>query len=177
MGITNKILPHYTIEDWQQWEGQWELIEGFPIAMSPSPVPEHQRIAAEMTAELIFSIRRSGCAKCLVYHPIDYVISEDTIVVPDILIVCGEITKKYLDFPPAFVVEIISPSTALRDRNTKYELYQQQGVKYYLIVDAAQKEIEIHRLVNGQYKKEEGANGYNFQLEDCTIAPDLSRLF
>ncbi len=43
-----KILPHYTYDDWVKWEGQWELIDGFPYAMSPMPVPEHQRIAANV---------------------------------------------------------------------------------------------------------------------------------
>jgi len=67
-------------------------------------------------------------------------------LVPDILIVCGEIRKKYLDFPPILVVEILSPATALKDRHTKYELYQQQGVKYYLIADTDKKTIEIYEL-------------------------------
>ena len=39
MGLVQKILPHYTYEDYTIWEGRWELIDGFPIAMSPSPVP------------------------------------------------------------------------------------------------------------------------------------------
>jgi hypothetical protein len=39
-----KILPHYTYSDYEQWEGQWELIDGIPYAMSPLPVPKHQKI-------------------------------------------------------------------------------------------------------------------------------------
>ena len=104
-------------------------------------------------------------------------IATDTIVVPDILLVCGKITKKYLDFPPVLIVEILSPSTALRDRNTKFEFYQQQGVTYYLIIDTHLKEIEINRLEEGMYKKEPGADKYIFHLEDCTIAADFSKLF
>ncbi|WP_373286923.1 Uma2 family endonuclease [Filimonas zeae] len=38
---------------------------------------------------------------------------------PDMLVVCGEITRKYLDFAPALVIEILSPSTALKDRHTR----------------------------------------------------------
>ena len=38
MGIADKIIPHYTYDDWINWEGKWELIEGHPIAMSP---PHH----------------------------------------------------------------------------------------------------------------------------------------
>jgi hypothetical protein len=43
-----RLLPHYTYDDWLNWEGQWELIEGIPYAMSPMPVPNHQRIAANL---------------------------------------------------------------------------------------------------------------------------------
>lgn len=57
--------------------------------------------------------------------PIDYKIAEDTILSPDILIVVGEIKKKYLDFAPFLVVEILSPATALRVCHTKYQLYKQ----------------------------------------------------
>jgi hypothetical protein len=43
MGFPNKILPHYTYEDYCRWEGQWELIDGIPYAMSPMPRPQHQK--------------------------------------------------------------------------------------------------------------------------------------
>ena len=140
MGLTSKILPHYTYEDYVHWEGRWELIEGHPIAMSPLPVPRHQRVAAELVTEFTIALRKTNCNECKAYQPLDYKISEDTILQPDVLVVCGEIEKPFLDFTPGLVVEILSPSTALRDRNTKYQFYEQQGVKYYLIVDADKKD-------------------------------------
>ena len=121
MGIADKIIPHYTYDDWVHWEGKWELIEGHPIAMSPTPIPSHQRVAAELITELTLAVRNSKCNGCSVYDSLDYKITDDTILVPDILIICGEVKKKYLDFPPSLVVEIVSPSTALRDRHTKYQ--------------------------------------------------------
>jgi Uma2 family endonuclease len=178
MGTVQKILPHYTTEDWRHWEGKWELIDGHPIAMSPTPVPEHQRVAAELRTEFILSLRKSGCKKCKAYDPIDYIISEDTILVPDILIACGEIKKKYLDFPPRLVVEILSPSTALRDRNIKYQLYEQQGVKYYLLVDIDVQKIEVYELADGKYSLWENNIDQPFELEnDCRISPDFSAIF
>jgi Uma2 family endonuclease len=178
MDTVQKILPHYTRDDWQHWEGKWELIEGYPIAMSPTPIPEHQRVAAEMRTELVLALRQSGCKKCKAYDPIDYIISEDTILIPDILVVCGPITKKYLDFPPALVVEILSPSTALRDRNTKFQLYQQQGVKFYLLADVEAKKIETFELVKERYHLRSGENEQVFALEEgCQIAPDFSAIF
>lgn len=178
MSIANKIIPHYTYEDWLHWEGKWELIEGHPIAMSPTPVPKHQRIAASLKYEIISALKKSKCKKCNVYDPLDYKITEDTILVPNALIICGDIKKKFLDFPPTLVAEILSPSTQLRDRNTKYELYQQQLVKYYLIVDADKEHIEIYKLIDGKYHQEDFEKVYSFDLEeDCSIEVSLHEIW
>lgn len=174
----NEIIPHYIYDDWNHWKGRQELIDGHPIAMSPSLIPTHQRVASEMRTELILALRKSKCKYCRVYHPIDYKIAEDTILEHDILIVCGDITKSYLDFVPALVVEILSPSTALRDRYTKYELYEQQGVLYYLIVDIEQKKLEVYNLVNQKYQRQPDTSSFTFQLSDnCSITPDFSNIF
>lgn len=171
MGFADKILPHYTYDDWIHWEGRWELLEGHPIAMSPMPRPEHQRVASELTGEFLFALRKAKCKRCKVYSPIDYKIAEDTILVPDLLIVCGEIKKTYLDFPPKLVVEILSPSTALRDRNTKFEIYKQQGIFYYLIVDTDKATIELFKLVNGNYELQQLIDDHHqFEVEaGCII--------
>ena len=133
MNSLAKILPYYKYDEWEKWDNQWELIEGIPFSMDPLAIPQHQRIASNLLIE--FGIALKKCPNCTVYEPIDYRITDDTIVQPDMLVVCGEITKKYLDFPPALVVEILSPSTALKDRNNKFALYEREGIKYYLIVD------------------------------------------
>lgn len=146
--------------------------------MSPTPIPEHQRVAAELRAELLFALRKSNCKKCRAYDPLDYKIADDTILVPDIMIIYGEVKKKYLDFAPALVVEILSPSTALRDRHTKYQYYQQQGIKYYLIVDADKNNIDVYMLKDAEYSLQEMNTAYVFQLEaDCSITPDFSKVF
>jgi len=45
-----KILPHYTYQDYIQWEGKWELIDGIPHSMSPALTPQHQLIANNLGA-------------------------------------------------------------------------------------------------------------------------------
>jgi len=178
MALTHKILPHYTYEDWEQWEGKWELMDGIAIAMSPAPVPKHQRIASSINAILYNAIKKAKCKHCFVYHPLNYKISEDTIFEPDVLIVCGKIEKKYLDYPPSLVVEVLSPATVLRDRNTKYESYRQQGVPYYLIVDVDKEVIEIYRLENGEYQLQPFTNDFSFILDEgCQITPDFSEVW
>ena len=178
MAIAEKIIPHYTYHDWLHWEGRWELIEGHPIAMSPTPIPAHQRVAAELITELTLAIRKSRCKSCKVYDALDYKISDDTILVPDIMIICGEVKKKYLDFAPALVVEILSPSTALRDRHTKFKYYEQQGVKYYLLVDVNRRNIDVYALENKSYSLQKPADIILFQLEkNCSISPDCTHIF
>lgn len=164
--------------NWLHWECKWELIEGHPIATSPTPIPAHQIVVAELITEFTLSLRKSGCKHCRVYDPLDYKIADDTILVPDVLIICGEVKKKYLDFPPALVVEILSPSTALRDRHTKYQYYQQQGIPYYLIVDVEQKKIEIYALADGEYQLQDRGSECQFNFSnDCSVTPQLDAVF
>ena len=109
------------------------------------PRLEHQKVASRLTAQFQNAIEKEGCS-CSVYQPIDYKIAEDTILNPDLLIVCKPITKQLLDFAPELVVEILSPATALKDRHTKFEIYQQQQILYYILVDVDTKKIEVWQL-------------------------------
>jgi Uma2 family endonuclease len=178
MGLAEKYIPHYTYDDWFHWEGRWELIEGIPVAMSPMPLPEHQRVASELGTQFTLAIRKSECKDCRVYQPIDYKIKEDTIVEPDLLIVCGKITKRFLDFPPALIVEILSKSTEEKDRGIKFDYYQQEGVKYYLLVDVNKKTIETYELISGVYLLQNLDNRFEFQLNGiCSVRPELLRIW
>jgi Uma2 family endonuclease len=165
MSIGDKYRPHYTYEDYLLWEGRWELIEGMPYAMSPAPAPNHQDINGNLFVVFKMALEKT-CEKCKAYIPIDWKISENTVVQPDVLIVCKKIEKKYLDFTPALIVEILSPSTAYKDRHEKFELYEQEGVKYYLMVDPKFKKIEIYESVNGKYQlSATPSNQFDFNLE------------
>lgn len=167
-----KLLPYYTYEDYCNWEGRWELIDGIPFAMSPAPIPRHQWLAANIMTEFRVAIRKAKCKHCKVYDFIDVKVKEDTILQPDCLIVCSPISKKFLDFPPALVVEILSPATALKDRHTKFSIYEKFGIKYYIIVDEKREEAEAFRLDNSEYVPEKFSpkNPLTFYLDtDCKI--------
>ncbi len=152
MSIAAKYRPYYTYDDYCQWEGRWELIEGMPYAMSPAPVPRHQIVGGNLYSLFKDALKKSGCKDCKPYPPIDWKIAEHTVVQPDLLIVCGKIDKKFLDFTPELVIEIASPSTASKDRGEKMELYCLQKVKYYLIVDFQFKKIEVWQFNDHQYE-------------------------
>lgn len=177
MSDFTKILPHYTYAEYQHWEGKCELIDGIPYAMSPLPEPKHQKIAGNLFTE--FRLPLKACNSCVVYQPIDYLVKDDTILQPDMLVVCGEITRKYLDFSPALVTEILSPATALKDRHTKYDIYQKQGIQYYIIISPEQEEVEIYELENGIYNlKTRGRDiQYDFNFESCKASIQFKEIW
>jgi len=176
-----KILPHYTYEDYVQWEGRWELIEGIPYAMSPAPTPKHQWICINIASELRNSIKKAARKDCKVYSFLDYKIKGDTIFQPDVLIVCKPITKKFLDFAPSLVIEILSPATALKDRNTKFHFYQQQKVKYYLLVDTDKETVEVYQLdKDGTYQLQQAKSPGKFIFnldENCSLRSNLNEIW
>ncbi len=166
MSIADKYRPQFTYEDYLIWEGRWELIDGMPYAMSPAPAPRHQKINGNLFVVFKEALDKS-CDKCSAYIPIDWKISENTVVQPDLLIVCREINKQFLDFTPSLVLEILSPSTAYKDRHEKFELYEQEGVKYYLIIDPQFKKCEVFELIGDKYQLSAvPPNNFPFSLED-----------
>ena len=167
MPIAEKYRPFYTYDEYCQWEGRWELIEGMPYAMSPLPVPEHQNVSGNLYTLFKLALWQN-CKDCKVYLPLDWKISDDTVLQPDVLIVCKKIEKKYLDFPPVLLVEVLSPSTAAKDRNVKMELYQLQQVKYYLIVDPQFKKIEIYQIQDKRYQPVSiNPDHFEFMFDNC----------
>jgi Uma2 family endonuclease len=172
-----RILPHYTYDDWVQWEGQWELIDGIPWAMRPVPVPKHQRISSNLLKA--FGVPLEACDKCAGYQPIDYWVTDDTILQPDMLVVAGEITKEYLDFAPSLVAEILSPATELKDRHAKYGIYESQGIQYYVIIAPDKEEIEIYELIDDKYQlKQTGKNiVHEFFFPECNATIDFKEIW
>jgi len=71
-------LPHihYTISDYEQWEGDWELIEGIAVAMSPAPIIKHPLINTRIITELSNSLE--GCEQCLAIAEAEWRLSNDT---------------------------------------------------------------------------------------------------
>lgn len=154
------------------------MIDGIPYAMSPAPTPKHQIIGANLLAE--FRIALKKCSHRKASQPVDNKVTEVTVLQPDVLIICKEIKSNFLDFPPALVVEILSPSTALKDRHTKFTLYQQESIPYYLIVSPDTEQAEIYVLEKQEYLlKEKGRQfSYTFQFEEaCSATIDFGELW
>jgi Uma2 family endonuclease len=51
------------------------------------------------------------------------------------------------------IFEILSKSTAKKDTGIKFNLYEQEGVKYYIIVDPENEVAKVYKLHEGRYIK------------------------
>ena len=167
--------PHYTVTDYEVWEGDWELWEGTPVAMSPSPGFRHQVLAREIMTRLLTALQAAGCSDCQVVYELDWRIATDTVVRPDLSLICGEVQTQFLERPPRLIVEVTSPSTADKDRTAKHALYEQEQVAYYLIADPDAKTLEAWHLHAGKYSKIDTVAKQSLVLSaDCSITPDFS---
>jgi len=170
-------IEYYTYEDYKAWEGQWELIYGVPLAMSPSPSIEHQSIAYDIAFEL--KLNSKECHKCLVLGETDWKVSDDTVVKPDVVLICDEPNSAYMTKAPEIIVEVISKSTAKRDEKSKFKLYQEERVKYYIIVYPNDLKAKIYRLEEDEYIKIGDFTHEKYSFEDlhCQSAIDFESVF
>ncbi len=109
---------------------RYELDEG-EIAVTPSPPTRHQTVSKNLMY-LIESYLREHRAGVLFQSPIDLILSETTVLQPDLLVVLQGreriITERGVEGPPDLVVEVLSPATVTRDRKSKFQLYARYGV-------------------------------------------------
>ena len=167
----------YTLEDYRRWEGDWELIEGRPYAMAPAPVKLHQRISLQLA--MVLSKALEACEGCEVYQDIDYIVAEDTVVRPDVVVEC-DAKDEIVARAPEIVFEIVSPSTARRDETAKFALYEREGVPYYGLVYPEFRVVKLYkRSEEGKYLKVGDFKNETIELktEKCALALDFSALW
>ena len=164
--------PIYKYSDYVKWEGDWELIEGYPFAMAPSPFGKHQVLMSRLIQQ--FNNELEEC-ECEGYPELDWVIDEKTVVRPDIAIYCEEI-EKYPKTTPKIIIEIVSDSTSEKDENIKFKLYEREKVEYYVLVYPDFEKVRIFKLKNAKYDKVYEGDG-NFKFDLCEIEINFGKIF
>jgi Uma2 family endonuclease len=149
----------HTYQDWLTWDGSWELINGKPYNMSPAPSSLHQFIVGELYFALRTFFQNRNCY--VFVAPFDVLFSEsgnytspDHVTQPDLSVVCSkeQISKNGCNGAPTVIIEVLSPSTALKDFNEKFNLYQKCGVREYWIVDPGNRTVHVYALEEGSYQ-------------------------
>jgi Uma2 family endonuclease len=178
MSLAEKYLPRYTVEDYRLWEGDWELIEGIAYAMAPSPFGKHQKVIAELIVQLSDQIK--PCDKiCRIYPELDWIISDDTVLRPDLVIICKDI-EEYLKETPEVVVEVVSKSTAQKDEHLKFEIYQREKVPYYILVYPDLEKVRGFKLIDRKYDKFFDSDDGTLKItlkNGCTAEVNVKELF
>ena len=118
-------------------DNYYELIDG-ELVMVPPPIIEHQRWSVRLSSKLVVLLDDIGLGEVLA-APTGVILSDTEVVQPDVLFVSNErkhiIHRAVIHGAPDLVVEILSPSTARRDRIVKREMYARHGVREYWLVD------------------------------------------
>jgi Uma2 family endonuclease len=131
-----------------------ELLGGV-VVMSPAPKVSHQ-ITLSSLVTLIKLLVPDGL---VLFAPTDVLFDENNIVQPDLLWIsenntaCQLIEDAYWKGPPDLIIEVLSPGSARRDKQEKFELYQKHGVQEYWIADPAYQVIEVWQLENKVYSR------------------------
>jgi len=139
-------------KDWELKEGErYELIYGEACAMA-APNARHQEILSFFNYKFYEFLQGKPCR----VYPAPYDVrlfyeedeSDDTVVQPDISILCDAAKrgKEGCRGAPDLVIEILSPSNSAIEMQRKFELYRNAGVREYWVVDPENKKIHAHRF-------------------------------
>lgn len=178
MASAERYIPHYTVKDYRNWTGDWELWRGIAVSMSPSPRPIHQEVAGNLVFQIKAALKTSrNCRKCRVLYELDWVIADDTVVQPDVLVTCDPLPPTHIETAPVFIAEVLSPSTADKDRTAKKPLYESEGVKYYAILDPDARHGELYANDGHGYQLRTGPHHRLDLAPGCSIEVDLAAVF
>ena len=182
MNASLKIQRFFTYADYCRWpnDERWELIHGKASAMT-APLRIHQKIVFEIGRQIGNYLQGKSCE--VYVAPFDVRLPQsneadelvDTVVQPDISVICDSVKldDKGCRGAPDWIIEVLSPSSAFKDMDTKRKLYQIHGVREYWIIHPVDQWGMVYVLnAQGCYPAPS-----IFALENTTqvsIFPDLS---
>jgi Uma2 family endonuclease len=163
MIITNfsdlDLTKQYSYADYLLWQfsERVELIKGFIQKMSPAPSSSHQKISANLSGVFYENFKRKPCNFFTAPFDVRLLIpsskKDTTVVQPDLCIICDEskLDEKGCNGAPDLMVEIISKNNPKHDIQTKFNLYEEAGVKEYWIIEPYDKILLVYTLIEGKY--------------------------
>jgi len=176
-----KLFSYDEYLDWDKYDERWELLDGVPYLMS-APTIDHQGVVMSLSVQIGSYLRGKKCR--IFSSPFEVRLktktTDKTALFPDLVVLCNKekSTKRGCIGAPDMVVEVLSPSTAKRDKEFKYKKYLQSGVKEYWIIDPVGKILTVNILNGNQYVahiyKEKDTVKVHV-LDDCVV--DLVEVF
>ena len=77
-----------------------------------------------------------------------------TVVQPDLCVICdpAKIDERGCKGAPDLIIEILSPGNSTKEMKTKFDIYEEVGVREYWLVEPKNRIVLIYILVNGKYQ-------------------------
>jgi Uma2 family endonuclease len=151
----------FTYADYKAWElkegERFELIDGTAYAMA-APNDFHQAILLELVLQMGNYLRGKPCKVRPAPYDVRLFYAEDesdnTVVQPDISVICDEKKRgpEGCRGAPDLVVEILSPANIAEEMIRKFNLYMKAGVREYWIVAPTAKTVQAFVLQDGAYR-------------------------
>lgn len=138
-----------TYEDYAEFDdgNRYELVDGCLELMSPGPGSIHQLVSFEIQKRISRTCEKEAIILCA---PLDVILSEREVRQPDLVILLRSnlhrLVPRGIQGPPDIVVEILSPSTAKRDKLSKMVSYAKHGIPEYWIVNHSSCFLEQYLL-------------------------------
>ncbi len=160
---------------------RYEAIGG-ELYVTPPPKNLHQWILTNLFIALVDLLMKPGHGRVFT-APIGVEFpGSDEGVQPDILFVSAErlyiVTEDWIRGAPDLVIEILSPSTARRDRTVKRELYRRHAVAEYWIVDPDAQQVEVWRFAAGATVPQRCTQRVSVRLGEKTVGEiELASVF
>lgn len=153
------LSKQYTYADYLLWQfsERVELIKGFIKSMSPAPSRNHQSILQNLNFKIFSYFKNHPCSVYFapfdVRLPIPSAKKNTTVVQPDLCVICDEnkLDDQGCNGAPDLIVEILSPNNSKHDAHTKFNLYEESGVKEYWMVETVEKMVLVYTLQNQKY--------------------------
>lgn len=159
-------LENYSYQDYldidKSTKERVELIDGL-IYMMAGASSAHQDAVGNIFFILKSRIKEkdSNCHPRVAPYDLKLLKGSDkNVVQPDVILYCeNEI--------PCAVFEVLSNSTAHKDKGVKKELYERFGIEEYFIVDTSLKIIDKYELNGGRYYYVKGFNTEDLMKINC----------
>ena len=126
---------------------RYELFGG-ELLVTPAPAPRHEYVVMALLERLIAYLAQTSAGHAHT-SPSALALGGHGLAQPDIYVMPGprgRAPERWEELGlPLLVVEVLSPSTALNDRQIKRKLFQHLGIAEYWIVDPDARQIERWR--------------------------------
>jgi Uma2 family endonuclease len=153
----------YTYADYRRWpdNARYELIDGAAYLMAPAPSVNHQILAFEVARQVADALQGGPCR--VLVAPVDVLLPRpgqeeeevDTLVQPDVLVVCdpAKVHQRGIRGAPDWVLEVVSPASAAHDQTRKLMAYERAGLPEYWLAHPVDRVLTIYRLQGSTYDR------------------------